>query len=281
MNYLVIYPGRFHPFHLGHKASYDWLTNKFGENSVFIASSGKQEAETSPFEYADKVKMATKLGVPAGRIKKVKNPYQATEITDALSDEEKANTVLIFAVSAKDAERFNFKPKADGSPSYLQPLPDNEKGMKPMTQHGYVIITPTVNFQVQGADANSASQIRKLYTAGNDNDRDQIIVDLYGAADPELKAIFDKQLGVDAPQEGIIYGQERIYAGDQPASIMREERLACLRENIAFLQDRIRRLRDGLDYIDEKWSRKYKRSINCARPRGFSQKAHCAGRKKK
>ena len=225
--------------------------------------------------------MVTKLGVPAGRIKKVKNPYQATEITKALSDEEKANTVLVFAVSAKDAERFDFKPKADGSPSYLQPLPEKEKAIKPMIQHGYVVITPTVNFRVKGADANSASQIRKLYTAGNDNDREQIIVDLYGAADPELKAIFDKQLGIDAPQEGIIYGQERIYAGDQPASIMREERLACLRENIAFLQDRIRRLRDGLDYIDEKWSRKYKRSINCARPRGFSQKAHCAGRKKK
>ena len=62
---------------------------------------------------------------------------------------------------------------------------------------------------------------------------------------------------------------------------MREDRLVALRENIAFLQDRIRQLRDGLDYIDEKWSRKYKRSINCARPRGFSQKAHCAGRKKK
>jgi cytidyltransferase-like protein len=281
MNYLVIYPGRFHPFHLGHKASYDWLTQQFGENAVYIASSDKQNDEDSPFRYEDKVKMATKLGVPAGRIKKVKNPYQATEITKALSDEEKANTVLVFAVSAKDAERFDFKPRADGSPSYLQPLPEKEKAIKPMTQHGYVVITPTVNFRVKGADANSASQIRKLYTAGNDNDRDQIIVDLYGAADPELKAIFDKQLGIDAPQEGIIYGQERIYAGDQPASIMREERLACLRENIAFLQDRIRQLRDGLDYIDEKWSRKYKRSINCARPRGFSQKAHCAGRKKK
>jgi len=281
MNYLVIYPGRFHPFHLGHKASYDWLTQQFGENAVYIASSDKQNDEDSPFRYEDKVKMVTKLGVPAGRIKKVKNPYQATEITKALSDEEKANTVLVFAVSAKDAQRFDFKPKADGSPSYLQPLPEKEKAIKPMTQHGYVVITPTVNFRVKGADANSASQIRKLYTAGNDNDRDQIIVDLYGAADPELKAIFDKQLGIDAPQEGIIYGQERIYAGDQPASIMREERLACLRENIAFLQDRIRQLRDGLDYIDEKWSRKYKRSINCARPRGFSQKAHCAGRKKK
>lgn len=34
------------------------------------------------------------------------------------------------------------------------------------------------------------------------------------------------------------------------------------------------------DYIDEKWSNKYKRSINCSNPRGFSQRAHCAGRKK-
>ena len=34
------------------------------------------------------------------------------------------------------------------------------------------------------------------------------------------------------------------------------------------------------DYIDEKWSDKYKRSIDCDRPRGFSQRAHCAGREK-
>ena len=31
----------------------------------------------------------------------------------------------------------------------------------------------------------------------------------------------------------------------------------------------------------KKWSNKYKKSINCANPKGFSQKAHCAGRKKK
>ena len=30
----------------------------------------------------------------------------------------------------------------------------------------------------------------------------------------------------------------------------------------------------------EKWSKKYKKSINCSNPKGFSQKAHCAGRKK-
>lgn len=31
--------------------------------------------------------------------------------------------------------------------------------------------------------------------------------------------------------------------------------------------------------LDEAWTKKYKKSINCSSPKGFSQKAHCAGRK--
>jgi hypothetical protein len=34
------------------------------------------------------------------------------------------------------------------------------------------------------------------------------------------------------------------------------------------------------DFLNEKWSQKYKKSINCSSPKGFSQRAHCAGRKK-
>lgn len=34
------------------------------------------------------------------------------------------------------------------------------------------------------------------------------------------------------------------------------------------------------EFIMEKWSAKYKRSINCNNPKGFSQRAHCQGRKK-
>jgi len=34
------------------------------------------------------------------------------------------------------------------------------------------------------------------------------------------------------------------------------------------------------EFITEKWSQKYKNSINCSHPKGFSQKAHCAGKKK-
>jgi hypothetical protein len=35
------------------------------------------------------------------------------------------------------------------------------------------------------------------------------------------------------------------------------------------------------DEVTEKWSEKYKKSIDCSNPKGFSQKAHCDGRKKK
>jgi hypothetical protein len=33
--------------------------------------------------------------------------------------------------------------------------------------------------------------------------------------------------------------------------------------------------------VEEKWSEKYKRSIDCKNPKGFSQRAHCQGKKKK
>jgi hypothetical protein len=208
--------------------------------------------------------MATKLGVPASHVVNVKNPYQAKEITSTLSDEEKDNTALIFAVSAKDAERFNFAPKKDGSPGYLQPVPDNKKDMKPMTKHGYVAITPTVNFRVKGADANSASEIRKLYRDGNDTDRLAIITDLYGTPDPELKAVFDTRLGVNEPAEGIIYGQDAVFAGDNPVNVMRERKeylltkITYLREQLAQVRQVIPNFQDPVvvDYIDEKKTRK-------------------------
>jgi Domain of unknown function (DUF6321) len=34
------------------------------------------------------------------------------------------------------------------------------------------------------------------------------------------------------------------------------------------------------EILTEQWSQKYKKSINCSHPKGFSQKAHCAGKKK-
>lgn len=62
---------------------------------------------------------------------------------------------------------------------------------------------------------------------------------------------------------------------DQLPQIMREE---ALEEDVERHLMQMRRA--GYDIVQEEWSDKYKRSINCSNPKGFSQKAHCAGRKK-
>lgn len=275
MRTVAVYPGRFHVFHRGHQAVYDYLVKKYGSDNVYIATSAKQDAsKDSPFSYDDKLQMMTKMGVPSGRIIKVTNTYKKDETAKDLGLDP-ATDRLIYALGAKDATRFKY-----GDDTPLQLL-SQSKNLQPVGKHAYVEVVPTATFNVLGQPVQNASQIRQMYVDGNDNDRNQIIADLYGTPDPALKDMFDQALGVNQPAEGIIYGQERIYAGDQPASIMREERLACLGENIKFLANKIQKLRDSMDYIDEKWTRKYKKSINCANPRGFSQKAHCAARRKR
>ena len=37
---IVVYSGRFQPFHRGHYASYQKLVSKFGENNVYIGRAG-------------------------------------------------------------------------------------------------------------------------------------------------------------------------------------------------------------------------------------------------
>ena len=251
MNLLVVYPGRFHPFHLGHKASYDYLANKYGADNVYIVTSDVQAPVTSPFSYSDKVAMMTKLGIPAGHIVKVRNPYQVKELTDSLPDP--ANTALVFAVSQKDMSgdgaRFKFGTKKNGEPSYMQPLPDNLKKLQPLTQHAYVDVAPTVNFRVRGADANSASEIRKMYINGNDADRDQIITDLYGTYYPELRDIFDTKLGVSERAQNIVKEARRGNLGAIRVieNLLKLERLA---HDSGYSEALVE------DYIDEKKTRK-------------------------
>ena len=287
MNTVVIYPGRFHPFHRGHKASYNELVKQFGADSVYVVSSDLTAPLTSPFAFADKRQMMSKLGIPSDKIVQVKNPYQAHEVTRSVPDPE--NTVLIFAVSEKDmigdGARFKFGTKKDGTPSYMQPLPDNLKKAQPMTKHSYVTVTPTVNFKVRGKDANSASEIRKEYIAGNDADRDSIIVDLYGEAYPEIRDLFDKKLGAVEQTQNIVR-EARVQLGTLTESV--RDKLSTLLESIKNKESAVDAfetldapiIEDNPDYIEEKWSNKYKRSIDCSNPKGFSQRAHCQGRKK-
>ena len=56
--------------------------------------------------------------------------------------------------------------------------------------------------------------------------------------------------------------------------------LALRRWNCESIEEMAQMIETAERVIAEKWSNKYKNSINCSNPKGFSQKAHCAGKKK-
>lgn len=181
---VVVYPGRFHPFHKGHAAVYKWLNSKF--DNVYIATSNKIDPPKSPFSFEEKKQMMMHAGIPGNAIVQAKNPYGATEITDKFDPD---TTTVLYAVSEKDmAEdpRFQFKPKKDGTPGYFQPYGSN---MEPLSKHGYIITTPTFDFTVLGEPMRSATELRKNFANADTQTQAKMIKDLYGSYDKNIHKI--------------------------------------------------------------------------------------------
>lgn len=190
---LVIYPGRFQPFHKGHRAVYDYLVKKYGRDSVFIATSNKVDPPKSPFNFAEKSQFIALTGISMDRVVESAQPYKAEEIT---RNYDPTTTRLIFAVSEKDmAEdpRFRSWTKKDGSLTYFQPHPTNASMLKPFDQHGYIEVVPTFSFKVLGEPMRSATEVRAQFAAADPQTQKAIVMDLFGAYnDTVLRIMQDK-----------------------------------------------------------------------------------------
>ena len=192
---VVIYPGRFHPFHKGHASVYNKLTQKFPYADVYVTTSGKIDPIKSPFTFDEKKTMMVAAGVDPDKVVEVTSPYIAKEITERYDSD---NTKIIYAVSQKDMEgpsaRFKFGTKKDGTPSYFQPF-ESVGESEFMAKHGYVDVLPTMNFEVEGKSVNSASEIRNMYKNAGAEDRKKLILALYGSGDEKILNIFNAKLG--------------------------------------------------------------------------------------
>ena len=191
-NTVIIYPGRFHPFHKGHASVYNYLKNKY--DSVYIATSNKIDPPKSPFSFAEKRAMMVHAGIPAGAIVQSKQPYRAEEI---LRNFDPSTTSVAFAVSEKDMEedpRFSFRPKKDGSPSYFQPMPADEATMVGFDTHGYITTVPTLDFTVLGEPMRSATELRRNFAKADDETQKSMITDLYGAYDEDIHNIMRNKI---------------------------------------------------------------------------------------
>ncbi len=282
---VVLYPGRFQPFHLGHKEVFASLQNKFGRDSVFIATSNKTELPKSPFNFSDKTVFMNAAGISSDRILEVASPYKLPEQFNP------ENTIFIVAVGAPDQDRL--KPdsvKKDGNPSYFKTF-TNLSECTTADKHGYVIIAEerhkVIEFNGQKIDVSHGTQSRAAWNAvrNDPKQRSQFLLQMYGRDDPELGRILDKiptTVNEEAAGVGVVKNSK------DPRYVMatmgdnNDVTASTLPQMMAgyHLTKKYKKLKEEIDVLKEKWSTKYKRSINCNNPRGFSQRAHCQGRKK-
>ena len=107
---IVIFGGRFQPFHLGHFEAYKKLVKKFGLANVYISTSNKTNLESSlgkisPFDFSEKKKIIHEIyGIPEDKILQVVNPlFSGLEIAKKLNGTTRP---VIIASGLKDCSRF-------------------------------------------------------------------------------------------------------------------------------------------------------------------------------
>jgi hypothetical protein len=168
---VVVYAGRFQPFHKGHYATYQNLVKQFGKDSVYIGTSDKTDNIKSPFNFKEKKEIMMKMfGIPSNKIVQIKNPYAPTEIINKFPED---STAFITVVGEKD--RYRLKGK------YFDPYhPDKvQNGYK---DKGYVYVSPAQSNPISGTD------VRNWLSKGSDSDRMDGFKKAYGKFD---KNIFD------------------------------------------------------------------------------------------
>jgi len=282
---VVLYPGRFQPFHLGHKDVFTALQNKFGRDNVFIATSNKTELPKSPFNFSDKLVFMTAAGIPVDRILEVTNPYKLPEQFDP------ANTIFVVAVGSPDRDRLRpDTSKKDGNPTYFKSFTNLEE-VTTADKHGYVIVADErhklINVNGEKVDVSHGTETRAAWNAirGNPKARSEFLKQMYGRDDAEVGRVLDK---IPGPVTEEAAGVGVVKNSKDPRYVMatmgndNDVTAATLPKMMAgyHLTKRYKKLKEEVDSLREKWSTKYKRSINCNNPKGFSQKAHCRGRKK-
>lgn len=204
MNTLVVYPGRFQPWHKGHRAVYDYLVKNFGRDRVFIATSNKIDPPRSPFSFSEKLQFMHLTGISNDIVVETRDPYKVPELVQKVNP---VTTKLIFAVSQKDMDedpRFKFGTKKDGTPTYFQPMPKNVQDMQSLDRHAYIMVVPTFEFKVLGEPMRSATEVRAQFGGADEKTQAAIIKDLFGSYSREVHDIMRQKLMSNNLNENIL-----------------------------------------------------------------------------
>jgi len=180
---VVVYPGRFQPMGRHHAATYEALTDKFGDDNVYVATSNVVKPPKSPLNFEQKRDIMVKHGIPADKIVQTRNPYQAQEL---LTKFDPTLTTVVFAVGKKDMQespRFaNLGgTRKDGRPAYFRKFGEDDE-LAGFAEHGYVAVAPHVSLDIPGLGEMSGTTLRKTLAAADEKTFEQIM----GWFDPDI-----------------------------------------------------------------------------------------------
>ena len=185
---IIIYGGRFQPFHKGHYAAYQNLVSEFGKANVYIGTSNDTSSDKSPFTFKEKKEIATKMfGIPASKFVKVNNPYRPVEI---LSKYDGKITQYIAAVGEKDASRLKS--------GYFKPY--KGKAGYGYDEVGYYYPVPAEANPISGTD------VRKKLGSSNKEVAKKFFLKAYPSFDREIFKMITSKLNENGMPGGIGVG---------------------------------------------------------------------------
>jgi len=165
---VVVYSGRFQPFHKGHYATYDNLVKKFGKDNVYIGTSDVTDNKKSPFGFKEKKAIMMKMfGISSNKIFNVRNPYAPQEILNKFDSD---TTGFITVVGEKDSSRLGGK--------YFTPYKGKvEQGY---LDRGYVYASPAQPNAISGTD------VRYWLSSGSETERKKNFTKAYPKFDDQI-----------------------------------------------------------------------------------------------
>jgi len=180
-NLVVIFPGRFQPFHPGHKKLYDYAKEQFPAADFRIATSNISGDEKHPFNFEEKKKIIQAYGIHESEIKQVKVPYKPIEILKEYKPEFTKAILIGGKKNENDSEgkpRFNFTETSYFQPfkklEDLQPYDPEHKG------HAYIYEPLTLTFKLGEQVIQDAGQLRKMFKEADEQTRKNYIRELLG-----------------------------------------------------------------------------------------------------
>jgi cytidyltransferase-like protein len=188
---VVVYGGRFQPFHKGHYEAYKWLCKKFGEHNVWISTSNKtnfdpKKGDISPFSFKEKKEIIVSLyDINQRRIIQCKNP--AFKPDEVFKMYKGFPIVFVNAVGKKDEERYK-------SGTFYKPLPRPFQMKEVETLEtvedgsGYYIDIP---MQVKDI---SGTEVRDTLIKAHGDEREEAFKKFFGRYDSTIDLLFVSKL---------------------------------------------------------------------------------------